>query len=269
MATNPEMIPPSPTEDPTLPGSPDFNPHNQMMKIYYPDGTWVDLALSDFNQASHGAIRLVTVFAAQIGACMILLILVALLTKPERRKTLLFWVNLLALSLVIVRSFLQIFYFLSPWYDAYNYMAWDWTDVPMKDRVASVAASCVALALEATVEVSLLLQIQVVFTSNPLARKFVTLGTGALGAVAVAFFAVATVHNAQWVLRAETPGDDWAYKVAKATFAVSICVFSIIFVLKLGLAIRQRKLLGLHRFDAVQVIFVGGCQTMTLPGKSI
>jgi pheromone alpha factor receptor len=48
---------------------------------------------------------------------------------------------------------------------------------------------------------------------------------------------------------------------------ISICVFSSVFCTKLGLAIRSRRSLGLKQFGAMQIIFIMGCQTLTIPGK--
>jgi pheromone alpha factor receptor len=256
----------SPSDDPYAPGGPLFDPHSQNVTLYYPDASFIDVSLAEFTFVNYQAIRLVTVFATQVGACIVLSVLLALLTRPEKRRTLLFWVNLLALLFVVIRSLLQIMFFVSSWYDAYSYMAWDWTDVPLSDRATSVAASTSALMLEICVEISLLLQVRVVFQSNPRAKWIVTAATSLLAATAVAFFAAATVRNARVVLAAGTYTDDWVYRVAKATFAASICLFSAIFVAKLGLAIRQRRILGLQKFGPLQIVFVMGCQTMIIPG---
>lgn len=252
--------------DPTQPGGPLFNPHAQNITIFYPDGTPVDISLLEFNLVNTEAIRLVTVFATQVGACLVLAVLLALLTRPDKRRTLLFWTNLLALIFVVIRSLLQIFFFLSPWFDTYSYMMWDWKMVPMGDRVMSVAASTMALCLAICVEFSLLLQVRVVFQSDPRMRSVVTGVTGLLAGAAVGFFAAATVGNAKKVLAADTYYGDWVYKTAKATFAASICLFSFIFVAKLGVAIRQRRILGLQKFGPLQIVFVMGCQTMVIPG---
>ena len=255
------------SRDPTAPGGPLFNPHTQIIHLYYPDGSNYSLPLTEFNIANGEAIRLVTVFATQVGAGIVLLVIMGLLTKPDRRRTPLFAVNLLALVFVVIRSLLQIMFFLSSWYDTYNYMAWDWTDVPMGDRATSVAASTAALCLEICVELSLILQVRVVFASSTRQMRMLVMAcTGAVACLAVGFFAAATVRNAEVVLVAGTYANDWVYRVAKATFAASICLFSFIFVCKLGVAIRQRRILGLEKFGPLQIVFVMACQTMVIPG---
>lgn len=87
--------------------SPEFNP--QYIALYHPDGSNTTLTLDEFNTANLEALNCCIVFAAQIGACGVLLTLGILLTHTKRRKAVLFVVNMLALATVIIRSTLQIF----------------------------------------------------------------------------------------------------------------------------------------------------------------
>jgi pheromone alpha factor receptor len=248
--------------------SPAFNPHSQPITIYYRDGTNLTLALSDFNTANHAGLVYCSIFAAQIGACVVLLSIVGLLTSQEKRRTLLFACNILALVTVIFRSALSMDYYLGPFYDAYRFMSGDMSDIPSGARYSQIAATTGSLLLKSVVQFSLILQLRVVYASSPKLNLIMTLGTSIVALTEIALFFKVTVESAMKIME---PGvgvyyGDWTYPAAKAVFAFSICLFCFIFVLKLGYAIRRRRILGLRAFGPLQIIFTVGCQTMIIPG---
>ncbi|KAF8545465.1 GPCR fungal pheromone mating factor, partial [Trichophaea hybrida] len=249
------------------PTSPNFDPHSQPITIFYRDGTNLTLTLSDFNTANQAALAYCSIFAAQIGACLILLAIVGLLTSREKRRTLLFACNILALVTVIFRSFLAMEFYLGPFYDTYRFMSGDYYDIPSGARYTQIASTMGSLLLKSVVQFSLILQLRVVYGSSPKLNLAMTLGTSVIAMAAIALFFKVTVDSAKKIMEPAVGvySGDWTYPAAKAMFAVSICIFCLIFVIKLGYAIRRRRILGLRAFGPLQIIFTVGCQTMVIP----
>lgn len=244
---------------------PDFNPHTQNITIFYPDGTPLIISLVEIDTINLQSIKFAVVFASQIGACAILLFLLFTLTRAEKRKAPIFIFNLLALALVIIRSVLQILYFTGGWYSFFAFYAYYFDDVPRRDYAISIAAPVMALLLHMCIMTSLVLQVRVVYSSNPRARQVMTLISVLIALTSVGFFLAVTIQNAQATMKAEGY-DSWVYNTSRALLAATICFFSAVFVTKLGMAIRQRRILGLERWGPLQVIFVMGCQTLLVPG---
>jgi pheromone alpha factor receptor len=159
--------------------SPEFNP--QYIALYHPDGSNTTLTLDEFNTANLEALNCCIVFAAQIGACGVLLTLGILLTHTKRRKAVLFVVNMLALATVIIRSTLQIYYSISPHCDTYSYMTGDYSDLPQVLKYVSVAAASTALLLQILIQISLILQVRCVYSDSQNLSLGMTLGAVTLG----------------------------------------------------------------------------------------
>ena len=244
----------------------DFNPHTQDITIFYPDGTPLIISLAEIDTVNLQSIKLAVVFASQIGACTILLFLLLALTRAEKRMAPIFIFNSFALALVIIRSVLQILYFTGGWYSFFAFYAYYFDDVPRRDYAISIAAPVMALLLHICIMVSLVLQVRVVYSSNPRVRQVMTVVSVLIALTSIGFFFGVTVQNAQAIIKAEGY-DTWVYTTSRALLAAAICFFSAVFVVKLGMAIRQRRILGLERWGPLQVIFVVGCQTLFVPGK--
>ncbi|KAL7266185.1 pheromone alpha factor receptor [Rhizina undulata] len=242
-----------------------FDAFKQNFTIYYSDGSNVTVSLVDVDNYRSEALSFCVVFAVQIGAAGILLILLALLTKPDKRRAPLFFINIISLALVVIRSILQIMYFLGPWYKAFAYLAYYYDDIPMSAKVTSVAASTMQLLLQICIHSSLIMQVRVVYSNMPKVNLIMSCFTGCLSFLSIGFFFVALIQSSAAVIKETDYDSAFVYQTAVALFAVSICLFSLIFVVKLGMAIHRRKQLRLKRFGPLQIIFIMGCQTMILP----
>ena len=246
---------------------PSFDPRFQPVMLFYPDGTNVSFSVNDITTVHVQNIQQAVVFATQIGACGIIAILMLLLTRSEKRKTFLFGCNLAALLTVVIRSVFQISNLIGPWNETYTFFAYDYSDISLSARYESIAGAVFALLLQMLVQLSLILQVRVVFAGNAHLNVAITLLTTFISLLSVGFYFVVVVENARAMMVMGVYSIGWVYATAKASFAASISIFSLIFVLKLGLAIRKRRILGLKSFGPMQIIFAMGCQTMILPGK--
>lgn len=93
-----------------------FNPHNQEIMLYYPDGYNLTLRLSAITQANREAVLWAFTHSIQIAA---LLVLLSLLTRAEKRWSAIFVCNILSLVFVILRSATALEYYMGGFYDAY------------------------------------------------------------------------------------------------------------------------------------------------------
>lgn len=116
-------------------------------------------------------------------------------------------------------------------------------------------------------ESSLVLQVQVVCANLRRRYRRLLLVVSILMAMApIGFRFTLTVLNAMNIMNVKVLGP-WLENTTNVIVTVSICFFCIIFVVKLGFAIKMRRRLGVRDFGPMKAIFVMGCQTMVVPGK--
>ncbi|RPB22669.1 hypothetical protein L211DRAFT_317139 [Terfezia boudieri ATCC MYA-4762] len=244
---------------------PGFNPHTQSITLLYPDGSPITISLAEIDSWTQSSIRVISIFSTQVGACAVVLFLLFALTKPEKRKTPLFIFNSLSLCLVIIRSVLQICYFTGGWYGFFTFWAYYFEDLKRKDYDISIAATVMALLLHICIMTSLVLQVRVVYGPNPRVNRIMTMLATVVALASVGFFFAVTVQVSITIMRAESYDSKWVYPASRGLLAGAISFFSGVFVAKLGMAIHQRKILGLEKWGPLQVIFVVGCQTLVVP----
>jgi pheromone alpha factor receptor len=250
----------------SVPSDPNFNPRKQCITLFSPDGSNTSVPLAYMNSIRVDGIQWTIMFSTQIGACGILLIIFALLTSAKKRKTALFIINMLALICALIRAVLAVQYYLGPILDIYRYFSYDFSDVGMTSRWVSVFSTAAGLALQIFIHLSLILQLRVVYGSTPKLNMAITLLACALALTSTGLYFYWTIKNSIANL-ALIGYSTWVYRVAKRVLACCITFYSFLFLVKLGYAIRQRRVLGLRSFGAMQIIFAMACQTMIIPGE--
>lgn len=208
-------------------------------------------------------------FGAQIGASVMLLITLLLLSKPDKRRSTIFLVNVLTLVLNTIRTILHAVFFTSSFSEVYAYFAADFTRVSRADYATSITTTVFELLVLISIEVSLCLQVRVICVTLRDAYQRVILGFSTLVALlAVGFRFVYMVQNCIYIIRAEEESVlFWIGSATNITTTVSICWFTLVFLIKLGFAIHQRRKLGMSGFGPMQIIFIMGCQTLIIPGQ--
>ncbi|KAI9662085.1 MAG: hypothetical protein M1829_006224 [Trizodia sp. TS-e1964] len=244
-----------------------WDPFTQSFTLVMQDGTLFNVSIPDLDDFIYESVATCINYGTQIGASVLLLVVLALLTKEDKRRSPIFMLNMLALALNFVRSLLQALYYVSEFSEVYAYFAYDYSRVPSRAYARSIASDILTLLLVITIQLSLIMQTRVVcLTLRDLYRHMITFSMTLVAFVAVAFRFALVVQNIKSILAASdfTP---W-YWIASATNiaqAVSICLFCAIFVWKLGVALHQRRKLGLRQFGPMQIIFIMGCQTLVIP----
>ncbi|PVH91933.1 hypothetical protein DM02DRAFT_544792 [Periconia macrospinosa] len=246
---------------------PNLDRWNQDFTLIGPDGKPFVTNMAEFDFMRQWGIRVAINWASQIGASGILLFVLLLLTKREKRKSSIFIINALCLILNTTRSVLQCVWLTTDYYHPYSVVANDYSRVSALDEGNTIASNTILLILVILIMVSLSLQVWVVcITLKPLHKFLIMGGTTLVALVAIGFrFAVAIIDNIQTKKQETMKPYTSLIMNMHITQAVAVWVYSCIFTFKLGQAILQRKRMNMTQFGPMQIIFIMGCQTMIVP----
>ena len=252
----------------TLPAS--FDPFAQTITLLLQDGTPFNISMHDLDVYRSYGIRICINYSSQIGASFTLLLILLTLSKREKRRSPIFFLNVLSLAVNTIRSLLQCLYFTGPFYYPYAYFSGDYSKVPQSQIGISIAADTLTLVLVILIEISLILQVRAVcVTTRETQRFWIMVTSVTVAMVAIGFRFALVVINSEAIRNIENFGS-WLWLVTATTItqAISIWFFSLVFLIKLGYALVLRRRLGLRQFGPMQIIFIMGCQTMVIPGES-
>ncbi|KAL4809910.1 fungal pheromone mating factor STE2 GPCR-domain-containing protein [Aspergillus unguis] len=244
-----------------------FDPWAQKVIFHDADGSPFEVPIHALDEWVQYPIKVCINYASQLGASVILLVILLLLTRAEKRASYVFWLNCSALILNFARLLCSMLMFTSSFMNVYAYFAEDYSHVSSGDYANSVMGVVFAALLQTVIEISLVLQVQVVCSNFRRTYRRVLLGLSIIIAtVPIAFRYWLAIVNIRGILDATSPVPfHWLERAGNICLTVSICYFCTVFVTKLGFAIRLRRKLGLHEFGPTKVIFIMGCQTMVIP----
>ena len=247
------------------------DPFSQSFSLLLEDGIPFNVSIPDLDTFMLYNVEICINYAAQLGASVVILIMLALLTKADKRTSPIFVLNTLSLAFNIIRNVLQCLYFTGPFSETYAYFAQDYSRVPASAYAISITATAFTVLLLMSIEFSLLLQVQVVcVTLRYVYRRIVLVLSINIALVAIGFRLAQCILNSEaTIYLADLYPLVWLFSATNITTSISICWFCTVFTTKLGFALHQRRQLGLRRFGPMQVIFIMGCQTLVIPRKSI
>jgi pheromone alpha factor receptor len=251
--------------------SPPQNPFNQPFTLLLPDGTPFNVTTGDLASFHYYTVKLAINRGVMIGACIIMLICLLVLTKRDKRGSPIFIINLLALLLTAIRQILVAIFLAGPFQHPYAVVAGDFDHITSIDKSNSIAVPVLATITLAIILISLLMQVKVVAATMQRTHRMALLGFCSVFAlVAIGFQFALMVINCKAIIALESIYGAWFVRLQKETYAslvATLLLFTLIFVTKLGFAIRKRHQLGLRRFGPMQVIFIMGVQTLIVPSK--
>ena len=138
-----------------------FDPLTQPFQILQPDGNTTYTAyVSDIIMMQSNAVQQAIMAGTQIGVGLTLLVLLLALTKADKRRSLLFSLNVLALLLVAIRGIIDCAIFTGPFYNWYFWEVSDYSDVG-NAKAVSASAEVITFLLILLIEVSLMLQVRI------------------------------------------------------------------------------------------------------------
>ena len=246
-----------------------FNPYQQSFILYDADGSPFNVTVPELDAFVFYNDQICITYGAEIGASIVLFIVLLLLTKRDKRTSIIFILNALALLLNIIRMVCASVYFTGPFIETYAYFSQDFSQVHAKDKAVTVVSSTFTALMLLCIETSLCLQARVVcITLRAIYRNVIFLISILIALVAVAFrFVLCIENNILIVQEAAETSLNWLANATDIATTISICCFCAVFVTKLGFALYQRKKLGLVQFGPMQILFIMGCQTLVIPGS--
>ena len=249
------------------------NSPSQNLTLNMTGETPISLTFDDLNQWYLYSVYTCIEYSVQLGASLILFIALILLTKPDKRKSPVFVINSLALFLNGTKLILLCTFFASPLSEAYAVFAEDYSQVPASAYGASVAAEVGKILVLILVQLSLLLQTQVVcVTLRRVYRMTIAIVSSSVGLACIGYSIYEAVLNVEAILTANIATPDMLPQVQFIAAAVTSASFfwsSAVFVAKLAHALYNKRQLGLNWKGSMSIIFAGGCQTLILPGTYI
>ncbi|KAI5962355.1 STE2 [Candida pseudojiufengensis] len=217
-------------------------------------------------QMNNGIVLGVTIGASS----MLLIVLLGILYKKFKtlKTSLLFNLNIGILLMIIFRSGCYINYLLNNLAS----ISFNFTGVYNGESFASSdAANGFKVLLITLIQASLIYQIYVMF-KNPTFKNWGILASILAGSLALASIATQIYSTIRSHLNfvAGTSGspiriDGILMDLPTILFSVSINIISILLTIKLGLAIKTRRYLGLKQFDSFHILFIMSTQTMVIP----
>jgi hypothetical protein len=209
-----------------VPVPPDFDPDLQLMYYLRKDGT-VDhpFTFKTLDESSYLGSEWGVVYGVTIGAGIMTLLHVLALTPVTKRRTLIYWLNVVGLCQVWIRGIIQCLYFTRDRYQAtYVVLSGDSTSVPNLHRIHSTMSVLLSISSIATVEAIFFVQGRAILSSLP-RRMYLTLISVLVffGVAAVLMRTVYAVYNFQdiWIIdsvaRDATSIPRWAEPTSKSS----------------------------------------------------
>lgn len=260
----------------SVPDNGPFDPYNQNIILTMPDGqTQFAANINTIFTLQNIATQQVAIFGVQIGISVVLMVILALMTQAEKRRSLVFILNLAALLFIFIRGVVQCVQVAGPLYNYYNWAANYYINTGMALQ-QSVALEVCTFIIVMAIELSLMLQVRIVCcTLSAMWRRILDYTSCLIVFTSLSIRFVALVLNVIWnILATSTTTDAQRAMITKMSnvstgmLMATIFLFSLAFISKLFYAIRQRRKMGMKGFGAVQIIFIMGCQTLIIPGKS-
>ncbi|TVY25078.1 Pheromone alpha factor receptor [Lachnellula hyalina] len=247
----------------------DFNPYTQNVTFLLADGVTpysVSMATLDYDRSLDFAMAIS--YGAQIGACLLMLFCVLLLTTDAKRWGLLFNLNCACLFTgFLSRIFLSLFY-TSSYERLYTYYSPETPQVPQSDTTVSIISAILPIFLTILVNLSLLLQAYTVLQTvqKRIIRFAALFFSGLVFLHAMTWRFAEAVVNVQAIATGSVfYGYNWLINGALAAETIAIWYFTIVFTTKLFMNLRARRLLNQPSWSKMEVITVMGLGTMIIP----
>lgn len=265
------------TTGPAAASATPFDPYSQSFLITLPDGvSKAAVSLSDVSFLQKLAVQTAIIYATQIGVCALLLLVLSLMTKADKRRSVVFIMNVAALICLLIRGIIVCHTMTGPLMNFFNWVNYYYPPEVIPALRENAAAEVFSFLTIATTELSMLFQVQIVCcTVKAFWRHIINVLCVAVALATIAVRFACMVVNINWgILNINNSSSYRQTTIDRLSSAFNICTmisivfYSSIFCAKLGHAIYQRRKMGMKQFGPMQIIFVMGCQTLFIPGKS-
>lgn len=206
------------------------------------------------------------VFGTRIGAAGISIIILWMISK--NRKTPIFLINQVSLFLILLHSSLYLAYLMRNFGSIAFALTWFPQLVSQNDLRIYAATDIAQVLLVASVEISLIFQIRVIFKSDNFKRLgplFIALSI-ATGAATIGMWLYTAVKSIIAVYKNPlNEAANVALNVSIILLASSVNFMTLLLVIKLIIAIKSRRFLGLKQFNTFHILLIMSTQTLIIP----
>lgn len=243
---------------------PDYNPSTGNLTFLAAYGP-TSITFGELQYLINTKIRQSIVFGVCCGASIITFIIMWLVSK--RKKTPIFILNQMSLFLLFFQSAFYFKYILS----SQSSVTLALTQFPQMvhkyNLHVSAAADIFKLLLVICIECSLVFQVKVMFSGDSFKRigYFLLTASIAIGLTTSGMLLTAVVMIIRSIYTGITNKGNKYYNIANILFASSINFMTFILIIKLILAIRARKFLGLKQFDSFHILLIMTCHSLVVP----
>lgn len=262
--------------NPALLRNASFNPYEQQFYITMPDGTTMQpVVMSDVVAMQNIAVQTGIIYGIQVGMSAVLLAVLVMMTKPDKRRSIVFIFNAIAPIALFIRAVVSCVLLNGPLYNPFNWITNTYYNLG-NARQLSILGEVLGFICIFAIEMSLFFQTQIVCcTLRARYRHPITASCVLVAFESIALRFVTMVFNCMYGIKKMNAAVPHAWELITTlssayniSVVFSIMFFSLVFCCKLGYAIHQRRKMGMTQFGPMQVIFVMGCQTLFVPGKT-
>ncbi|KAF9692846.1 hypothetical protein EKO04_009231 [Ascochyta lentis] len=245
-----------------------FDIAKQPVTLHYPDGSTFEVDMELINKYRLYGSRLAISYGTQLGLTVLLLAVLLLLTRSEKRKSSIFILNALCLVGNSLRCILSCCFITGNLLHPYTLLSGDPSLATASDLAISITTNTMSFLVTTLVMASLSLQVWVVcVTTSKLQRMFIMGATTVMALISVGYkLAFIIASNRATMQLTSLSTEDRTGTGSYITQAIAILLYSCVFIWKLGHAIAQRRRLKMLQFGPMQIVFIMGCQTMIVPG---
>jgi pheromone alpha factor receptor len=233
--------------------------------------TPITIQLSDIDGVNFYNLTCSINYGCQMGACFLMLFVIAVLTKQTKRRTAIFILNSLSLVFGFLRALLLALFFVSPWTRIYPQTTGDFSSVPRTAYATSVAGTIFPFLMMLTINISLVIQAYTVCKNMRGVYRHPIIALAYLVLLTAAGFRFAEmVTNSMAIMSVALYfSKTWIQTGTLVTETISIWFFSVIFTGKLVWTLVTRKIMGWKQWSGVRILAaMGGC-TMIIPCKCV
>lgn len=242
-----------------------YNPGESSLSftsIYGPD---TDITFNDAQDLINKKMRQGILFGVRCGAATLTIIIMWMMSK--KRSTPIFIINQISLVLIVVHSGLYFKYLLSP-ISSLTYSLTGFQQVLSRyDIHIYGAANMFQVLLVASIEVSLVFQIRIMFTSisyKRLGYMCLSISIG-LGLATVGLYFMTAVKGMIALYQGTRTNAAKYFNISTIMLSTSINFMTFILVVKLVLALRSRRFMGLRQFDSFHILLIMTFQSLLVP----
>ncbi|KEY68253.1 hypothetical protein S7711_04784 [Stachybotrys chartarum IBT 7711] len=247
-----------------------FNPHLQNVTFLAADGrTQLHAPLAQVDAMNHESFSICISYGSQLGACVIMLVVVLILTPAAKLRRPSSVLHVLGLLVCMIRMALLCAWFPSPFNNFYAFWANDYSHLRSSDFQAPVAANIFSMLLVIIIEAALMYQAwTMVSLWRYTARVALGIVSAAITLLTIGWRIAFTVIQTEAVLTLVTPPTYiWVVHSMIITNLVSICWFCALFNIKLAEhLISNRGVLPSYKFlTPMEILIMTNGLLMVIP----